>query len=114
MLTRKKLEQLGYCKKSIDEYFDYHKRNAKTKTIKFRKPKPSKRPNNKYQKYLLSKEWAEVKIALYESRGKRCEVCSSQKAIQVHHLTYKNIFKEEPEDLMILCRPCHEAVHRKS
>ena len=64
-----------------------------------------------YKKYLLSDEWAKLKIDLFNFRGKKCEKCGSKKQICVHHLTYKNIYKEELSDLVILCRNCHEKEH---
>lgn len=65
----------------------------------------------KYEKYLLSDEWAEIKISLFEKRGKKCEICNSKKFLQIHHLSYINIFNEEPEDLIILCSDCHKKEH---
>ena len=67
-----------------------------------------------YKKYLLSKEWAEIKIDLYNHRGRKCEKCGATKYLQVHHKHYKNIFKEEPEDLEILCKFCHQKQHNKT
>jgi len=67
----------------------------------------------KYRKYLLSKEWADIRIDLFNSRGRKCERCSSTKSLQIHHLHYRNVFKEEPQDLMILCSVCHQLEHGK-
>lgn len=66
-----------------------------------------------YRNYLLSKEWANIRIDLFASRGRKCEACGSSKKLQVHHLHYRNIFKEEPSDLMILCAACHEEEHMR-
>ena len=66
--------------------------------------------NNKYQKYLLSDEWAKVRVDLILVRGEKCEYCGNP-GTQVHHLTYKNIFFEEPMDLVLLCSQCHLAEH---
>ena len=85
------------------------KRFYKVKTKK--KKELNKRKN--YKKYLLSDEWANLKIDLFNHRGKECEICGSNKNIEVHHNSYKNIFKEEPEDLDILCRKCHTKKHSK-
>lgn len=67
----------------------------------------------KYRKYLLSKEWSDIRIDLFNSRGRKCEQCGSTKMLQIHHLHYRNVFKEEPEDLMILCGLCHQLEHDK-
>jgi len=66
----------------------------------------------KYRKYLNSKEWEEIRVELHIVRGSKCERCSSKKNLQVHHLTYDNIFNEELEDLELLCAGCHKSEHR--
>lgn len=66
-----------------------------------------------YYKYLNSPEWTQLKIDLFEFRGKNCERCGSDFCIEVHHKTYKNLYHEEPEDLEILCRRCHKTHHRR-
>jgi len=67
----------------------------------------------KYSDYLKSKDWANIRIDLFENRGKRCERCDSENRLEVHHLHYRNIFKEEPQDLVILCHSCHSKEHGK-
>lgn len=70
--------------------------------------------NKEYKNYLLSKQWLELRLDILTNRGGKCEECGSKNKIQVHHLTYKNIFNEEPEDLILLCRSCHELEHKKN
>jgi 5-methylcytosine-specific restriction endonuclease McrA len=70
----------------------------------------------KYHKYLKSDEWITIKIDLIEIRGSKCERCGNKrepKHLQVHHLTYDNIFNEEPEDLELICGRCHGVEHGK-
>lgn len=33
------------------------------------------------------------------------------RATVVHHLHYQTLFRERPEDLLHICRPCHEYLH---
>ena len=74
--------------------------------------------NKEYRNYLNSKEWAEIRIDLFNQRGFKCENCNkkfkSQKGLEIHHLNYKNIFKEEPKDLLILCSSCHRLEHKQT
>ena len=65
----------------------------------------------KYIDYIKSKEWKKVRLGLFKLRGKKCEKCGQTKLIHVHHLTYKNLFNEKPEDLQILCKKHHEDAH---
>jgi 5-methylcytosine-specific restriction endonuclease McrA len=64
-----------------------------------------------YKEYLKSKEWFDIRESLFTLRGKKCEKCGSKQSIQVHHIHYKNIFKEQLEDLMVVCKDCHKKIH---
>ena len=66
----------------------------------------------KYHAYLKSLEWMVKREGLFTSRGKRCELCGAMKYIQVHHLTYDNIYNEPLEDLLLVCRDCHKGIHK--
>lgn len=71
--------------------------------------------NQQYKEYLLSSEWAEIKLDLIQSRGRFCENCGKSKplnVLQIHHKTYERIFNELPSDLVILCPRCHMKQHR--
>lgn len=68
--------------------------------------------NKEYAKYLKSAEWNEIRVDVLINR-KRCERCGSKKRLEVHHLTYKNIFNEQPDDLELLCKKCHVSEHKQ-
>jgi len=60
--------------------------------------------------YLKSKEWKEKRDLVMEFYNYKCTDCNNR-ATDVHHLTYKNIFKEKFDDLIPLCRNCHNKKH---
>ena len=65
-----------------------------------------------YVEYLQSPEWrAKREEALKENH--RCSLCWTLGGpLQVHHLNYDNIGKENVEDdVTTLCRKCHEVIH---
>jgi hypothetical protein len=65
-----------------------------------------------YADYLKTEHWAQLKLALYAKRGRTCMACSSKKRIQAHHVNYRHPITDcTSDDLMPLCRECHEAVH---
>jgi len=68
----------------------------------------------RYQSYLRSPQWyARRQVALAKA-GRRCRDCGRPTAkLQVHHLTYKRIFREHPKDLRALCWKCHKRHHRR-
>ncbi|ALL05600.1 hypothetical protein AQ505_08905 [Pedobacter sp. PACM 27299] len=66
----------------------------------------------KYHTYLLSEEW-KAKRALVLSRDHNlCKLCNTEPALDIHHLTYDNLYNEPLEDLQSLCRACHVNLHR--
>jgi hypothetical protein len=64
-----------------------------------------------YWLYLRSKHWDIVRRrALAVAEGK-CFYCGAISHLDVHHLTYRRRGCELDEDLIVLCRTCHDAEH---
>jgi hypothetical protein len=76
----------------------------------FPKPKTHK---EKYHEYLRSEEWYALRKRKIKEAGGRCQMCSKGEPLHVHHRTYDNIFNEKLEDLIVLCKDCHEKFHDK-
>lgn len=76
-----------------------------------------KRGNHKakeeYRRYLQSAHWRERRLVELERTGHRCEHCAATKELHVHHLTYEHKGNERPGELLVLCKPCHEHVHKR-
>lgn len=68
----------------------------------------------RYQRYLASREWAVLKRAVHERAGGKCERCRFHPINQVHHLTYIRKYAERLDDLQGLCVGCHEFIHAKT
>lgn len=64
-----------------------------------------------YKAYLRSPEWKARRDERVAAAGGRCQVCNGAEHLNVHHRTYKRIGKELPEDLFVLCQPCHQIFH---
>lgn len=64
-----------------------------------------------YGEYLRTKEWKKLRADVLRRDRGRCAYCGRKRATQIHHLTYKHIFHESLEDLVAVCRECHEAQH---
>lgn len=64
-----------------------------------------------YEQYLKSNEWITKRDKIREKR-KLCEICKEYENLQVHHLTYENLGNEKDEDLILLCKKCHFAIHK--
>lgn len=66
----------------------------------------------KYHEYLEGPVWAEVRAQImYRAKGMCEREGCVNRAVQVHHKTYRNLGHELPEDLLALCLPCHQAEH---
>ena len=69
--------------------------------------------SKEYEQYLRSAIWSEKRTARLQIDHGRCAICGSGQDLNVHHLTYRNIMKEDvQQDLVTLCRPCHAMLHR--
>lgn len=66
-----------------------------------------------YEEYLASSKWARKRTAVLERDQDLCQACLNRQATEVHHLTYERIFDEPMFDLVAICRPCHERLHKK-
>lgn len=65
----------------------------------------------KYREYLISKKWEGYKNAIHYIYNDQCYICGSTKELHVHHKTYDRIYHEDLDDLILLCKYCHEKVH---
>lgn len=64
-----------------------------------------------YEAYLRSPEWRAIRQTVMERDGGIYQGCHDAKATDVHHLTYRHIFKELAFELIAVCRPCHDKAH---
>jgi hypothetical protein len=63
--------------------------------------------------YLKSEDWKNLRaaaIAIKATDG-RCLICHIKNALDVHHTNYKKLHNVEVEDLVPLCRICHNEIH---
>lgn len=61
--------------------------------------------------YLLSDAWKEKRLAVLKRDRYICQGCLSEKATDVHHLTYEHIGNELLWELISVCRDCHNRAH---
>jgi hypothetical protein len=64
--------------------------------------------------YYKTEHWKTRRAeALEDNEFEGCEICGSTKSLNVHHKNYFHLFNERDEDLMVVCRECHEELHNK-
>ena len=67
--------------------------------------------NKAYKEYLNSPHWRETRKAALERAWYRCQLCNSEKNLNVHHNNYDRLWYESPRDLIVLCSDCHAKFH---
>lgn len=60
--------------------------------------------------YYQTEHWAAKRFERLTFDEFKCCHCKSRESLQVHHWSY-HLFAEPLEDLMTLCRTCHERMH---
>ena len=66
-----------------------------------------------YQKYIASAKWKETRRKRIELDGYKCKLCGSAINLCVHHLTYDHLGNENMDELVTLCKTCHNKLHEK-
>ena len=66
-----------------------------------------------YSEYLRTDHWQGIKSLALRRAGHKCQLCGGRKLLQVHHNNYNRLWCEWPEDVVVLCDPCHAKHHNK-
>lgn len=95
-----------------DSYCRLKDKPKKKKQQRIRQPK--RKRFSGYHEYMQSPEWQKKRQKAFRFHGKRCSICGSTNSLDVHHVTYKRLYREPMTDLTILCRGCHGNHHEGS
>jgi 5-methylcytosine-specific restriction endonuclease McrA len=65
-----------------------------------------------FSEYRLTPEWQSKRTQMLSRAGYRCQICGKHDTqLDVHHNSYERYGDERPQDLVVLCRRCHELFH---
>lgn len=64
-----------------------------------------------YPEYLQTNHWRAVRYRAMRRARWQCQCCPKD-AVDADHMTYERRGFERTEDVMALCRECHETKHR--
>lgn len=67
--------------------------------------------SDSYKDYLDSDEWKKLRTRVRRRARGWCERCKVGPRADVHHLTYERLGNERLDDLVAVCRECHEHLH---
>ena len=95
-----------------------------TETLKTRKYTPNTSVNLheetelvlfqvKKREYLKSSEWATKRAFVLARDDFKCQSCSIDTDLNIHHISYKNLGNEPLEHLICLCQDCHTDLHER-
>jgi 5-methylcytosine-specific restriction endonuclease McrA len=99
--------------------FDFERRVLKWETqqrIAYRQEVENKKRDDflmEHAKYLRSDKWKQKRQKVLERDNYTCQACLSNKATEVHHLTYEHWQDEFMFELTSVCGPCHKLIHNK-
>ena len=68
----------------------------------------------RYRDYLMTEHWAELKRHATNQLGRTCYACKGHDAVEMHHMVYRTYYDCGPDDLIPLCRTCHEIYHAET
>lgn len=88
----KKFEELAFIK----QQFEYYKNSV----------------SFKYHEYLNTGQWKEKRKLVLQRDNFTCQHCKIEPAYDIHHISYRTIYKEELNELMSVCRNCHREIHK--
>lgn len=88
------------------------RKRFKKKKKKKHSPRKRKGQGLKYSDYLKTKWWQGRRMMKLKRAGFGCEECGKKNVrLDVHHKTYRNKGREQPQDLIVLCELCHIYEH---
>ena len=110
----KKWRKAKRCEEHLHEKLPKKTRKKKSKpTNKWVACKRLKGEERKrlYYQYLESREWKKKSLSCKKKYKHKCVLCNRSKDLRTHHRTYERLFDESPDDLICLCKDCHEKFH---
>jgi hypothetical protein len=87
--------------------------NFKKEAVNSFRVEPDMEMLNEYNNYLNSDKWKLKRKKVLERDNHLCQACLTNKANEVHHLTYQNIYDEPLFELISVCKRCHEKIESK-
>jgi hypothetical protein len=98
------------CESCGQELQDCHDEERRA-DLCVRRSRLSELHNMTYAEYLRTPEWKARRSRVLIRAGHKCEVCNANGRLEVHHRTYDRYTQELLNDLIALCRSCHQRHH---
>ncbi len=66
-----------------------------------------------YRAYLATPHWQRIRQGALARAAYKCILCDGTSNLNVHHKNYERRGQERPDDLIVLCKRCHQTHHGK-
>lgn len=63
--------------------------------------------------HMQSQYWFDLKQYRLALANYVCESCGTSGPLELHHVDYSNLLAENINDVRVICRQCHQAVHNR-
>lgn len=93
------------------QYVDKYKENKKEELNEQTEKGNLKLKELPYSSYLKTEHWQNLRKKIILERGSKCQTCGKSFNLEVHHNCYENLGEELSNDLIVLCRDCHQLFH---
>ena len=60
---------------------------------------------------MQSQYWFDLKQYRLALANYVCESCGTSGPLELHHVDYSNLLAENINDVRVICRQCHQAIH---
>jgi 5-methylcytosine-specific restriction endonuclease McrA len=98
------------CGRCTEFRLEYH--SEKCRTTRLTRQARAAQLKKMGAKYREEPEWQIRRTRALIRAGYRCQTCGCADAtLDVHHNTYAHYGDESPQDLVVLCRSCHQRIH---
>jgi len=81
-----------------------------TLALQLRQDEISRQRTLPYREYLKTPWWSLVRDRTIKRARGSCELCQRAEAREAHHTTYERVGQEKPDDMVALCRHCHQHI----
>jgi 5-methylcytosine-specific restriction endonuclease McrA len=115
-LNHKKFQEQIRCDFSNNKFNDWREKKAEENKQLWEMVKINNYNFSDYKKYidyLSSQKWKRKRDEVLIRDNDLCQECKLKPAIEIHHITYENLYDEKLQDLVALCIECHAETHKK-
>jgi len=113
--TNYKKEQITYpvYDKELHEKYQENQYIKAKEELSVTRIVEKQRWHDENDEYYFSDKWKRKRAYILKRDSYLCQMCLTNPAVHVHHLTYQHFGNELTNELISVCKRCHEIIHEK-